>query len=181
MAVINSGRMEKPMSDLKRSDWEAIYNEALPKVYNYFRFRIEDGRVAEDLTADTFEKAWRARGRYRKDISGFTTWVLAIARNVGIDYLRRRKTLLAIDETNHRKSVASAEEIVQQEEKGQMLFDLISKLPERERELISMKYGACMTNRKIAEITNLSETNVGTILNRVVHKLKKEWEQENEE
>jgi RNA polymerase sigma-70 factor (ECF subfamily) len=41
-----------------------------------------------------------------------------------------------------------------------------------------MKYGAELTNRKIAELTGLSETNVGTILYRVVRKLRAQWEEE---
>ena len=41
----------------------------------------------EELTARTFEKAWRARHRYRRDLSGFSTWLLTIARHVAIDYL----------------------------------------------------------------------------------------------
>ena len=39
------------------------------------------GPVAEDLTSITFEKAWRARHRYRRDLGAFTTWLLTIARN----------------------------------------------------------------------------------------------------
>ena len=39
-----------------------------------------------------------------------------------------------------------------------------------------MKYGANLTNRAIAGLTGLSESNVGVILHRVVQALKKEWE-----
>ena len=45
----------------------------------------------EDLTARTFEKAWRARHRYRRDLAGFSTWLLTIARNVATDHLRARQ------------------------------------------------------------------------------------------
>src|SRR5919106_4217906 len=77
-------------------DWDAVYAEQLPRVYNFFRYRIGDRPEVEDLTSVTFEKAWRARHRYRRDIAGFTTWLLTIARNVAIDYFRtaRRETPL---------------------------------------------------------------------------------------
>jgi RNA polymerase sigma-70 factor, ECF subfamily len=51
-------------------------------------------------------------------------------------------------------------------------------LPEREQELIALKYGADLTNREIARLTGLSETNVGSILYRVVRKLRQRWEQD---
>ena len=41
-------------------DWEAAYHRLLPRVYNFFLFRVGDRDLAEDLTATTFEKAWRA-------------------------------------------------------------------------------------------------------------------------
>ena len=47
------------------ADWNAVYQRELPRIYNYFRYRFGDNAVAEDLTAATFEKAWRAREKYR--------------------------------------------------------------------------------------------------------------------
>ena len=48
-------------------DWDAPYAEQLPRVYNFFRYRA-GADDAEDLTSETFEKAWRARHRYRRDL-----------------------------------------------------------------------------------------------------------------
>ena len=48
-------------------DWDAVYADQLPRVYNFFRYRFGVTADAEDLTARTFEKAWRARHRYRRD------------------------------------------------------------------------------------------------------------------
>jgi hypothetical protein len=41
-------------------DWDALYSDQLPRIYNYFRFRVGAYADAEDLTARTFEKAWQA-------------------------------------------------------------------------------------------------------------------------
>ncbi len=48
---------------------------------------------------------------------------------------------------------------------------LLQQLPQREQDVIALKYGADMTNRAIADLTGLSESNVGTILHRTVSKL----------
>jgi RNA polymerase sigma-70 factor (ECF subfamily) len=55
------------------------------------------------------------------------------------------------------------------------LAALLDELPERDRELISLKFGAGMTNREIAAATGLGESNVGTILSRAVQALRRKW------
>jgi len=55
------------------------------------------------------------------------------------------------------------------------LTALTASLPERERELIALKYGAGLSNRAIAPLVNLSESNVGTILHRTVQALRSQW------
>lgn len=78
-------------------DWEALYSDRLPRVYNYFRFRVGADAEAEDLTARTFEKAWQARERYRQDLAGFSTWLFSIAHNVAVDFLRSRRPQVSLD------------------------------------------------------------------------------------
>src|SRR5690606_31021506 len=78
-------------------DWDAVYAEQLPRVYNFFRYRLGNQALAEELTSRTFEKAWSARGRYRRDLAGFSTWLLAIARNVAIDHLRAERPHLPLE------------------------------------------------------------------------------------
>jgi hypothetical protein len=46
-------------SPVSEEDFALLYQTELPKIYNFFRFRVGDGPLAEDLTAETFEKAWR--------------------------------------------------------------------------------------------------------------------------
>lgn len=46
-------------------DFETVYQTELPRIYNFFRYRVGDDQIAEDLTAETFEKAWKHRERYR--------------------------------------------------------------------------------------------------------------------
>ena len=55
---------------------------------------------------------------------------------------------------------------------------MLAELPERDRELVSLKYGAGLTNRVIAKQLRLTETNVGTLLHRAVQKLRAGWTDE---
>ena len=157
-------------------DWEQVYAEQLPRVFNFFRYRLGDTADVEDLTARTFEKAWRARHRYRRDVAGFATWLLTIARNVAIDHLRARQRYEPLDVA---AAVPSSDDTPEQQavqhSEAQRLAALLATLPPRQRELIAMKYGADMTNRAIARATGLSESNVGTILHRTVESLRVRW------
>jgi RNA polymerase sigma-70 factor, ECF subfamily len=161
-------------------DWEATYREYLPRVYNFFHYRVGDRSLAEDLTAATFEKAWHGRSRFRRDLSAFSTWLFTIARNVAIDHFRSRKQDVPLDVAPEQADSVSLEEIVQHNHDSSRLRTLLSQLPVREREVIAFKYGAGLNNREIARLTRLSESNVGVILYRVIEKLRVEMEDHHE-
>jgi RNA polymerase sigma-70 factor (ECF subfamily) len=157
-------------------NWEAVYHEQLPRIFNFFLYRVGDEPLAEDLTAATFEKAWKARERYRRDLGAFSTWLFRIARNVASDHFRHQRPEVALDEARTASVGRPVEEVIQQEGDFARLVVMLTGLEARERELIALKYGAGLTNRAIAELTGLSESNVGTILHRVVSRLRVEWE-----
>lgn len=162
----------------READWDALYADQLPRVYNFFRYRVGDGAVAEDLTSLTFEKAWVARHRYRRDLAAFSTWLMAIARNVGVDHYRRRRPMAPLEAAEHLADASDPHAQVEQRESFERLAGLLEQLPERDRELIALKYGAGLNNRAIARQLGLSETNVGSILHRAVQKLRAGYEPE---
>ena len=157
-------------------DWDAIYWEQMPRIYNFFLYRVCDTAVAEDLTASTFERAWRYRDRYRHDLANFSTWLFTIARNVAKNHFRQRHVETPLDDILHLADRVSLEETWQQRNDLAQLSRLIGRLDERERDIISLRYGAELTNRAIAQITGLSESNVGTILHRAIQRLRILWE-----
>ena len=158
-------------------DWDAVYAENLPRVYNYFRYRFGPRADAEDLTARTFEKAWRARHRYRRDVAAFATWLMTIARHVAADHLRARRIHLPLDEASAVPAAGTPEDAVLRTSDAARLSTLLQSLPDRDRELLAMKYGVGLTNRAIASLTGLSESNVGTILHRAVQTLRARWQE----
>jgi RNA polymerase sigma-70 factor (ECF subfamily) len=163
------------LSPAREEDWDALYAEQLPRVYNFFRYRVGDGPVAEDLASLTFEKAWRARHRYRRDLAGFGTWLFAIARNVAVDHFRARRVHAPLEEADGIPGGPTPEELAERRSDFERLTGLLATLPDRERELVALKYGADMTNRAIAKATGLTESNVGTILHRTVGQLRAAW------
>lgn len=161
----------------RATEWDAVYAEQLPRIYNFFRYRVGPGPIAEDLTSATFEKAWRARDRYDKDRAAFSTWIYAVARNVAVDHFRRERPSVPLDEVAETAGGPTPEELAERRSDEEQLGRLLARRSDRERELLALKYGAECTNREIAGMTGLSESNVGTILHRAVQALRAEWDE----
>jgi RNA polymerase sigma-70 factor (ECF subfamily) len=158
-------------------DFEQFYHAELPRVYNFFRYRFGDGLLAEDLTSETFEKAWRHREKYKRDLSALSTWIFTIARNIAIDHYRKKDNEVSLNEAvNLPSNEITIDELAQQHTEYARLSILLAQLADRDRELVALKYGAGLTNRAIASHSGLSESNVAVILHRAVQTLRAEWE-----
>jgi RNA polymerase sigma-70 factor (ECF subfamily) len=158
-------------------DWDAVYADLAPRVYNYFRYRLARDVDVEELTSRTFERAWRSRARYCHDRAAFSAWLFGIAQNVRIDYLQSRRSHVPLCEAPELAAELPADADVERDSDLAHLRRLTGRLPERERELIALKYGADLNNRLIARLTGLTESNVGTILHRTVQTLRAQWPQ----
>jgi RNA polymerase sigma-70 factor (ECF subfamily) len=155
--------------------WDALYAESLPRIYNYFRFRVGPYEDIEELTARTFEKAWRSRRGYRQDLAAFSTWLYAIARNVATDHLRQRSLQIQMRPLLGQEQPVTPLEEAERRSNAARLAKLVAALGEHHREILALKYGAALTNRRIAVIVGISESNVGTTVQRIVEKLRALW------
>ena len=154
-------------------DWEDVYEEVLPKVYNYFRYRFFDNSVAEELTSETMTRAWQSRGRYDAEKAAFSTWVLGIARFVAIDEFREHADqAFPLDDIEPISQDAFIEDQMESRQKIEELKTFLEQLSPQEQEIISLKYAGGLTNRAIAGLLEMSESNVGTMLHRCMKKLR---------
>ncbi len=87
-----------PVVEQPRGDaWFAsLYNETFDLVYHLARTLVRDHDAAEDIVAETYLKAWRARSSYSGQGS-LLSWVMAITRNCAMDHLRARKPNVSLD------------------------------------------------------------------------------------
>jgi len=152
--------------------------EMVPRIFHYLCYRVGAAQLAEDLTSETFERAWRKRHRYRREAGELSSWLFGIARRVAAENARRTRRELRLGEELSQPRPNSPEEAAEKASDFERLAKMLTQLPVRERELIALKYGGGLTNRVIAKTTGLSESNVGTILHRVVGRLRLQWEDE---
>jgi RNA polymerase sigma-70 factor (ECF subfamily) len=160
------------------SAFARLYQEHAPAVFNYCLFRVGDASVAEDLTADVFERAWRARRRYDPRRAQFSTWLFATARRRVTDWQRRqaRRGTLSLRREQPSALPGPYSAIAEADDRHRLRL-LVQALPDADRELIAMKFGAGMTNRQIAKILGKSETAIGSAVYRLVGRLRQQWEE----
>jgi RNA polymerase sigma factor (sigma-70 family) len=152
-----------------------LYDEYFQRVYNYVRYRCGDPHTADDLTAAVFEQALRRLRDYCPQRGSFKAWLFIIARSTVSHHLRSdsAKRWLPLDEVHEiPDEKPTPEESVTNSEAQKKLLVALSRLSERDRDILSLKFAARLTNRRIAEITGLSDNNVGIILYRAIHKLR---------
>lgn len=156
-----------------------LYESYYKKVYNYISYRINNQSDVEELVSSVFETVIRKYYTYRPNRSPVEAWVIGIAKITVADYFRSAKkrvfvsieTITDITSVNHQP-----DEIAVMNEENAELLKALRVLTDKERNIMSMKFATELTNSEIADITGLSKTNVGTIINRAVNKLRKELE-----
>lgn len=175
------GKLKKSTSSLEmqsemQSEFANLYETHLETVLNYCLFRLNNYQLAEDITAEVFERAWRNRESYVSERSGFKTWILTIARNLIIDTLRQEQKRSIVELNGKELDLSQPVEMqLENTEKVSQLLSLIQALDEHEQELITLKFGAGLTNRQIGKVLEKSESAIGTALYRIMRKLRYQW------
>lgn len=152
--------------------FDSLYRSSRDDVYAYAAGLIRDRAAAEDVTATTFERAYRNRSRFDPRRGTARAWLFGIARNAALDELRRRgrQATLAFDPVD----LASPAAVHPAEQSDQRLIvaKALKALRGRERELVALKFFAGLSNAEIARVLGITESNAGTRLHRVLDKLR---------
>ncbi len=139
---------------------------------NFIRLRVADEAVAQDLTAATFEQAFRKLGQLHRD-DAFPGWLFRIARNEVGQFYRRQRPQTSLDERFDLPSPKESPfEVAARQEELAALLAALAELTLREQEIVALKFASGLNNRQIAEATGLGDSNVGVILFRAIRKLR---------
>jgi RNA polymerase sigma factor (sigma-70 family) len=167
--------------------FERLYEEHAQALFGFLRYRTGNTVLAEELLADTCERALRARRRFDPRRGSAKTWLYAIALNCLHDHLRRQTSEgKALERVGTLERVAAGtatgggiEEI--DEGADRELDDVadrdqlnrgLAMLSGEEREAISLRFGAELTVPEIAKLTGEPLTTVEGRVYRALRKLR---------
>lgn len=150
------------------------YQMFFPRVFAYVYGRTRNVHLSEDLVSEVFERAFLKMDSLRND-EAFSTWLFTIARNLVTSQGRKRGRESVVDPDILKSVVAtnvSVENEVLVREEVQAVADCLKTFPQREQDIISLKFDAELTNGQIANVMGLSEANVRVIIFRTLKKLR---------
>jgi len=150
------------------------YRRYFPRLFAYIYARVGQVHLTEDLVADVFERAY-AKADSLRSKDAYSTWLFTIARNAIISHARKhsRETLVDPDVMGDiSPSTVSVETEILAREEQSAVARLVREFPQREQDIISLKFDAELSNQQIAEIMELSEPNVRVIIFRTLRKLR---------
>ena len=166
------------LAELAINDDEAfteLYEKFFPLVYGMIFARLKDISAADDIVSEIFMKVALNLDKYNKK-SAFSTWLFTIAQNTLTDYFRwqSRNREDSWDEFLERAAPIDEqpEEKLLSDETIENLLRAVGKLSERQRRIIELKYWSDLSNIEIAEVMNLSASNVGYLHYQAIKKLR---------
>ena len=144
---------------MRQDDFARLYDEHAKGLFAFLAYRTQDRILAQDLLADTFERAFRGRRRFSARRGSEKTWLYAIALNCLRDRLRKGATetrameRVALSAREPSYAEADLDRLAERDELSQAL----KLLSPEEREAIALRYGADLTLPEVARVTGQSQ------------------------
>jgi RNA polymerase sigma factor (sigma-70 family) len=158
---------------MREGDFERLYDTHAQGLFAFLAYRTGDRTLAEDLVADTFERALRARRRFDRRRGGEKAWLYAIALNLLRDHARREGAGARARERAGEPVLADPEGgLPERVERRDELRAALAQLSPQEREAVALKFAADLTLREIAAATGESMTTVEGRVYRGLRKLR---------
>ena len=135
---------------------------------------------AEDLTSEIIERALTYLASYDAEKGAFSTWIFRIAHNTYVNYLkqRQRRAPHHVDlgeglEDLVADSPSPEQMIVHNEQKARLLV-CMNTLPERQQEILTLRFAGRLTNREIAQVLGMNERTISVYVLRALRKLRRQ-------
>src|SRR5690349_20188952 len=137
---------------MRDDEFERLYAAEAPGLFSFLAYRTGDRALAEDLLADAFERALRARGRFDRRRGSQKTWLYAIALNCLRDHARRASAeARAVERAETSPARPEGDPLAAVEHRDE-LGRALATLSAEERESIALRFGADLTVPEIAKV-----------------------------
>lgn len=145
-----------------------MYDTYADDIFRYLFVHVRDRELAEDMTADTFMRAWKSIESF--DFSQPRPWLYKIARNIMTDHWRKKKPVFLEDE--EVVSDTSLTEEVDRKLTKDRVRGALHQLPEPMKSVVTLRFLSGYSAKQTAKSLNISESNVRVIQYRALKRLK---------
>ncbi len=138
-----------------------------------------DRELSRDTVQDTFLKLAAEAPNERPQ--NLPAWLFSVCRNRLIDVRRKQFRLVPLENSHLERDldgVPPPSARLEATEQAASLLRMVDSLPERERELVRLKFQAGLSYREISQITGITEGHVGYLLHHAVKSMRDQWQRE---
>ncbi|MGI2326872.1 RNA polymerase sigma factor [Planococcus sp. YIM B11945] len=153
-------------------NWYDDYGNA---VFTYILMMVGHYQQAEDLTQETFVKAFRKQEQFLHQ-SSTKTWLFSIAQNTTKDYFRKKNPLKHYFDLslNEKDTQFSPQQLVELGEQEAAVFHSLQKLKLSYRQVIVLRMIKEFSTKETSEVLGWSESKVKSTLSRALSEMKNE-------
>ncbi|CAM1370423.1 RNA polymerase sigma factor [Tenacibaculum xiamenense] len=151
----------------KQISFNFLLDQFWGSVYYFLLKKTENDNDAEDIAIQTFSKAFEKIDSFNEEYQ-FKTWLIAISKNVYVDFLRKKKASISITTTNEKDeeafyviddSPSPEDKIITEQNLAKLLRD-IKQLKPKYQEVINLRYFQELSYKEIAAQLNEPMNNV---------------------
>lgn len=133
---------------------------------------VGDADSARDIVQESFLRLVQSGP---PDPEHVRPWLYTVARNLAFDRRRKERRVIASEAENvvplQVRSTTPAE-LFEQREEHELVLAILAELPEKQREVVRLKFQGGLSYKEISEVTNLSISNVGVLLHVAIKTLR---------
>jgi RNA polymerase sigma-70 factor, ECF subfamily len=167
LKTVNAVSASLPRLRVGRPSFAAVAEAELDAVHGYLLFLTGNRSVAEDLTGETFEKAWRSWRRFDPRRGTPRAWLCSIARRAALDHFRTEDRRRRREERYARGAVATEEPLL-----GPGVVETaLARLSAAEREVVALRVLLELDGPTAARLLGISSTACSTRLSRALKRL----------
>lgn len=171
MALTEAQEIARAAAGDKRAQ-SALVNRHMPRVYALAKRMVLDAQEAEDITQETFIRAWKAMPDWEPR-ARFSTWLHRVALNLCYDRLRKRRDVTGVDDLPERVDTGlKPDEALDQAQKVKAIERAIAELPERQRAAIALTAFDGVGNIEAAAVMDTSVEAMESLIGRARRALK---------
>jgi len=150
-----------------------IYQLFYKRIYRYCRYNTRDQIIAQDLCQETFLRAWRSISGFSHNKGGsFQAYLFKIAHNLIVDLSRKKKEVSINFYEDTLETDQNLDENIQRQEDIKKIRSALSKLEQKERQIVVLRYFEEMTSAEVARILKIHEGALRVRTHRILKKLK---------